>query len=193
MNKHWHWFMVWKIRSWILNYYKVFYQKSNKVDMKKLWWWSSPLQTPFLMLENVSRVSALVQQWNPPAKVPSSSMEILSVTWVYRWEFNINMETVDLFFVSGSCPCFPALSVCSRGLFPWISSLFSVLSRLSWFRGRQAGRPVLCQPSSTCWGTEHPSCQCLSRQKQLFPLPLLTKPLPAAHHCAKHFGNQGLQ
>lgn len=54
------------------------------------------------------------------------------------------METVDLCFISGSCPHLPALHICPRGLFPWISSLSSAPSCLTWVKVRQAGRAVLC-------------------------------------------------
>lgn len=131
-------------------------------------------------MENVTWVSTLVQQRNPPAEVPGSSMEIQSVTWVYCWGFNNNMETVDLFLILGSCPCFLVVCICPWGLFPGISSLSSVPSCPWWLRVRQVGRALLCQTLTTCWGTEHPSCQ----KQQLLLMLLLTKPLPGASHVA---------
>lgn len=54
------------------------------------------------------------------------------------------METVDLCFISDSCPHFPARHICPRSFFPWISSLSSALSCPTWVKVRQAGRAVLC-------------------------------------------------
>lgn len=92
-----------------------------------------------------------LQQGNPPAKVPWSSMEIPSVISL---RVNINMET-GLFwgfsFVSGYSPPLPELHICPWSLFPWISSFSSALPPV-------VAQAELCfVPSvSACRGTKLP-------------------------------------
>lgn len=116
--------------------------------MGKLLWWRSPLQRPFLMLiEDVNRVSTPVRQRKPPAKVPGSSMEILSVVW-YIDESLRECGSCWSGFYFCLLPTLPSTSHLSTRFVYMDFFSFLCAICLPWFRVKQEGRALLWPPTA---------------------------------------------